>query len=67
MDAEAEAAFKQPTLDKYEHEGNPLYGTARLWDDGILKLDDTRNALALGISASLNAPIPEMKFGVVRM
>jgi len=67
MTAEEEAAFKQPTLDTYEHEGSPYYSTARLWDDGILKWDDTRQALALGISASLNAPIPAMKIGVIRM
>jgi 3-methylcrotonyl-CoA carboxylase beta subunit/propionyl-CoA carboxylase len=67
MSAEEEAAFKQPTIDKYEEEGNPYYSTARIWDDGILRLEDTRTALALGIASSLNAPIGEMKFGVVRM
>jgi acetyl-CoA carboxylase carboxyltransferase component len=67
MSAEEEAAFKQPTLDKYEREGSPYYSTARLWDDGILRMEDTRAALALGIAMSLNAGIGEMKFGVVRM
>ena len=52
---------------KYEHEGNPYYSTARLWDDGIIDPLDTRRVLALGISAALNAPIPETKFGVFRM
>src|ERR671937_874750 len=52
---------------KYEREGNPYYSTARLWDDGIIDPLDTRRVLALGISASLNAPIPETKFGVFRM
>jgi acetyl-CoA carboxylase carboxyltransferase component len=52
---------------KYEREGNPYYSTARLWDDGILDPLDTRRALALGIAASLNAPIPETAFGVFRM
>jgi acetyl-CoA carboxylase carboxyltransferase component len=52
---------------KYELEGNPYYSTARLWDDGILDPLDTRRVLALGISASLNAPIPETTFGVFRM
>jgi acetyl-CoA carboxylase carboxyltransferase component len=51
----------------YEAEGNPYYSTARLWDDGILDPLDTRRALALGIAASLNAPIPETPFGVFRM
>jgi len=52
---------------KYEAEGNPYYSTARLWDDGIIDPLDTRSVLALGISAALNAPIPETVFGVFRM
>ena len=52
---------------KYEREGNPYYSTARLWDDGIVDPVDTRRVLALGISASVNAPIPETTFGVFRM
>ena len=51
----------------YEAEGNPYYSTARLWDDGIIDPLDTRRVLALGISAALNAPIPETKFGIFRM
>ncbi len=52
---------------RYEAEGNPYYSTARLWDDGIIDPLDTRRVLALGISAALNAPIPETTFGVFRM
>jgi acetyl-CoA carboxylase carboxyltransferase component len=52
---------------KYEAEGNPYYSTARLWDDGIIDPLDTRRVLALGISAALNAPIPESTFGIFRM
>jgi acetyl-CoA carboxylase carboxyltransferase component len=52
---------------KYEEEGNPYFSTARLWDDGIIDPLDTRRVLALGISAALNAPIPETTFGVFRM
>jgi acetyl-CoA carboxylase carboxyltransferase component len=64
--AEVEA-FKAPTLAKYEEEGSPYYSTARLWDDGIIPPEDTRTVLALGLSAALNAPIPESRFGVFRM
>lgn len=67
MSAEEEAAFKQPLLDKYEAEGNPYYSTARLWDDGIIDPRDTRTVLALGIAASLNAPMSDTPFGVFRM
>ncbi len=52
---------------KYEREGNPYYSTARLWDDGIIDPLDTRRVLALGIAASVNAPVPETAFGVFRM
>jgi acetyl-CoA carboxylase carboxyltransferase component len=67
MTQEQEEAFMQPILDKYEKEGNPYYSTARLWDDGIIDPRDTRTVLALGIAASLNAPMPDTPFGVFRM
>jgi len=61
------AEFKQPILDKYEEEGSPYYSTARLWDDGVIDPAETRSVLALSLAATLNAPIPGMKFGVFRM
>jgi 3-methylcrotonyl-CoA carboxylase beta subunit/propionyl-CoA carboxylase len=67
LSAEDEAAIRDPILDKYEREGSPYYSTARLWDDGILDPAETRQALALGLSAAFNAPIPDPKFGVFRM
>jgi acetyl-CoA carboxylase carboxyltransferase component len=67
MSEEEEAEFKRPILEKYEAEGNPYYSTARLWDDGIIDPRDTRTVLALGIAASLNAPMPDTPFGVFRM
>ena len=65
--AEAEAEIRNPILEKYEREGSPYYSTARLWDDGILDPAATRSALALGLSAAFNAPIPPARFGVFRM
>jgi 3-methylcrotonyl-CoA carboxylase beta subunit len=65
--AEEEAAFKQPVLDQFAEQSHPYYSTARIWDDGVIDPADTRRMLALGLSASLNAPIPEPKFGVFRM
>ena len=65
--ADEEAAFKAPIKEQYEVQGHPYYATARLWDDGIIDPADTRRVLALGLSASLNAPIPETKFGLFRM
>jgi len=65
-DAERDA-FTAPILAKYEAEGSPYYATARLWDDGILDPLETRDVLALGIAAALNAPIPATRFGVFRM
>jgi len=65
--AEEEEAFKAPIKRQYEEQGHPYFATARLWDDGIIDPADTRRVLALGLSAALNAPIPETKFGVFRM
>jgi 3-methylcrotonyl-CoA carboxylase beta subunit len=65
--ADDEAAFKRPVLEQYEREGHPYYATARLWDDGIITPAETRRVVALALSASLNAPIPEPRFGVFRM
>jgi 3-methylcrotonyl-CoA carboxylase beta subunit len=65
--AEEEAAFKQPILDQFGHQSHPYYASARLWDDGVIDPADTRRVLALGLSASLNAPIEDTKFGIFRM
>ena len=65
--AEEEDAFKAPIRQQYEDQGHPYYASARLWDDGVIDPADTRRVLALGLSASLNAPIPDTKFGVFRM
>jgi 3-methylcrotonyl-CoA carboxylase beta subunit len=62
-----EEAFKAPVRERYETEGDPYYATARLWDDGVIDPAQTRDVLALAIAASLNAPIPETRFGVFRM
>jgi 3-methylcrotonyl-CoA carboxylase beta subunit len=64
---EDEEAFKQPVRDQFEREGHPYYATARLWDDGILDPVDTRMTLALALSAAMNQPIGQTKFGVFRM
>jgi 3-methylcrotonyl-CoA carboxylase beta subunit len=64
---EEEEAFKAPIRAQYERQGHPYYATARLWDDGVIDPADTRRVLALGLSAAMNAPIPETRFGVFRM
>jgi 3-methylcrotonyl-CoA carboxylase beta subunit/propionyl-CoA carboxylase len=64
---EEEDAIRAPILAKYEQEGSAYYSTARLWDDGILDPADTRQALALGLAAAFNAPIPAPRFGIFRM
>jgi len=65
--ADEEATFKQPLLDQFAHQSHPYYASARLWDDGVIDPADTRQVLALALSASLNAPIPDTRFGVFRM
>ncbi|MEH6582512.1 MAG: carboxyl transferase domain-containing protein [Halioglobus sp.] len=65
--AEEEATFKQPILDDYEEQGHPYYASARVWDDGVIDPAETRNVLGLAISAALNKPVEETRFGVFRM
>jgi acetyl-CoA carboxylase carboxyltransferase component len=67
LDEAQAAAFKQPILAKYEREGSPYYATARLWDDGILDPAETRAVIGLALSACLNAPVEETRYGVFRV
>jgi 3-methylcrotonyl-CoA carboxylase beta subunit len=64
---EDEEAFKAPIREQYELQGHPYYATARLWDDGVIDPAQSRRVLGLSLSATLNAPIPQTKFGVFRM
>ncbi|MEV4468448.1 carboxyl transferase domain-containing protein [Nonomuraea salmonea] len=52
---------------QYEHQGNPYYSTARLWDDGVIDPLDTRTVLGLALSAAANAPLEPAGFGIFRM
>ena len=65
--AAEEAAFKAPIREQYEAQGHPYYASARLWDDGVIDPADTRRVLGLGLSAAMNAPVEETKFGIFRM
>jgi 3-methylcrotonyl-CoA carboxylase beta subunit len=67
ISAEEEAAIKQPILDTYESQGHPYYASARLWDDGVIDPAETRMTLGLALSAALNKPIEETRFGIFRM
>jgi 3-methylcrotonyl-CoA carboxylase beta subunit len=64
---EEEAEFKQPIADKYEQQGHPYYASARLWDDGVIDPAQTREVVALSLSATLNRPAKPTRFGVFRM
>lgn len=64
---EEEENLKNPIIQQFEKEGNPYYSSARLWNDGVIDPVDTRLVLGLSLSASLNAPIPDTKFGIFRM
>lgn len=62
-----EAALKQPILEQYERQSHPYYSSARLWDDGVIDPAQTRDVLGLALSAALNAPIEQSRFGIFRM
>ena len=65
--ADEEAEFKKPIVDSYEHQGHPYYASARLWDDGVIDPAQTREVVALSLSATLNRPAKPTRFGVFRM
>jgi 3-methylcrotonyl-CoA carboxylase beta subunit len=65
--AAEEETFKAPILAQYDREGHPYYGTARIWDDGIITPSETRRVLGLAFAACLNAPVGDTRFGVFRM
>jgi propionyl-CoA carboxylase len=67
LSAEQEKEIVDPILAKYEKEGHAYYSSARLWDDGVIDPVQTRDILGLGLAMSLNAPIPQVKYGVYRM
>jgi 3-methylcrotonyl-CoA carboxylase beta subunit len=67
VDAAEEAAFAEEIRAQYEAQGHPYYASARLWDDGVIDPADTRMVLGLSLSAAMNAPIEDTKFGVFRM
>ena len=64
---EKQKAFKDEIIAQYDQQGHPFYGSARLWDDGVIDPIHTRHVLASGLSIALNAPIPETKFGILRL
>jgi len=66
-DADDEARIRQPIVDQYERQAHAWYSSARLWDDGVIDPAQTRDVLALALSASLNAPIEASRFGIFRM
>jgi len=67
MTPEEEEALLAPIREKYEHEGHPYYGSARLWDDGVIAPQETRDVLGLALFATLNAPLDDRHPPVYRM
>ena len=65
--AKEEADFKKPIIDTYEYQGHPYYASARLWDDGVIDPAQTRAVIGMGLSAALNKPVGETRFGIFRM
>jgi len=52
----------------YEKQTSPYYAAARLWVDGIIKPEDTRNLISDGIAAANNNPeIEDFKLGVFQV
>jgi 3-methylcrotonyl-CoA carboxylase beta subunit len=67
MTPDEQEAFKAPIREQYEHQGNPYYSTARLWDDGVIDPADTRTIVGLALSVVAQAPLEPVSYGVFRM
>lgn len=67
LSEDEQQAIRQPILENYERQGNPFYASARLWDDGVIDPAETRAILGLSLSAAMNAPIEDTRFGIFRM
>ena len=61
LSVEEQNEFKAPILSQYEAKSSAYYSSARIWDDGIIDPAETRTQLAMGLSASMNAPWPEIR------
>jgi len=64
---EDRSEFEAPIRRQYENQGEPYYATARLWDDGIVDPDQTRDLLGLALDVVSRSPLPEPRFGLFRM
>jgi len=64
---EEEDALTAPIRAKYEREGHPYYGSARLWDDGVIDPRETRDAVGLALFSTLRAPLGDLGSPVYRM
>ncbi|MET2012741.1 carboxyl transferase domain-containing protein [Microbacterium chocolatum] len=67
FDSAARGAFEKPIREQYERQGDPVYASARLWDDGIIDPKDTRDVLGLALDVVSRTPLSEPRFGLFRM
>lgn len=56
-----------PIRAKYDTESHAYYASARLWDDGVISMENTRNILAKSLAVTLNAPLQDTTTGIYRM
>lgn len=65
--------FERPIRDLFEEKSSCWYGTARLWDDGVIDPADTRRVLAMALGVCARVPrdtttdTTAAGFGVFRM
>jgi 3-methylcrotonyl-CoA carboxylase beta subunit len=66
-DPEKIEANKAVIREQYETQGHPYYASARLWDDGVIPPESTRDVLGLALSVCANAPLRPRRKPVFRM
>ena len=62
-------AMSEQLRQRIDRESDVLFGTARLWDDGVIDPRDTRRVLALALALcdeAARCTLHPMQFGVAR-
>ncbi|MBI3548380.1 MAG: methylcrotonoyl-CoA carboxylase [Elusimicrobia bacterium] len=67
LSPEEKDAIAAPIRQQYEREGHPYYGTARLWDDGILEPGRTREVVGWCLEIASQTPALPPRYPVFRM
>jgi 3-methylcrotonyl-CoA carboxylase beta subunit len=64
---ESLAQLERETREMYERQSNAYYATSRLWDDGLIEPDQTRDVIGLCLAVAATLPPHQERTYVYRM